>query len=152
MGSTSSCSFDTSIYAHARLGALDLKKDIAGHSESVKIFLFLPHTSRYCATNYHHSSILSIPVKGVATTNDIVVKLQRLGFSSYEAKAYLALVQKHPAHGYEISKISRVPTAKIYETLVRLKHKGAIIDSNTDPVKYYPVPPETLLCSLKEMF
>jgi len=59
-------------------------------------------------------------------------------------------VLKHPAHGYEISKIARIPPAKIYETLSRLKNKGAIIDSNTDPTKYYPVPPETLLGRLKQ--
>lgn len=82
--------------------------------------------------------------------NDIILKLQQLGFSSYEAKAYHALVLKHPAHGYEISKIARVPPAKIYETLARLKNKGAIIDSSTDPAKYYPVPPETLLGRLKQ--
>lgn len=86
------------------------------------------------------------------STNDVIFKLQQLGFSSYEAKAYYALVQKHPANGYEVSKIAKIPPAKIYETLTRLKNKGAIIDSNTEPVKYYPLPPDTLLPRLKKDF
>lgn len=76
--------------------------------------------------------------------------MEQLGFSSYEAKAYYALIQKSPSNGYEISKTARIPPAKIYETLKRLKNKGAVIGSNTDPVKYYPVPTEVLLSKLKQ--
>lgn len=84
--------------------------------------------------------------------NDIILKLTELGFSSYEAKAYFALLQKHPSIGYEVSKIAKIPTAKIYETLTTLKNKGAIMVSNSEPVYYYPVPPETLLKRLKNDF
>lgn len=73
----------------------------------------------------------------------------QLGFSSYEAKAYVALLQKHPTIGYEVSKISKIPTSKIYETLINLKNKGAIMVSDSEPVNYYPIPPETLLQRLK---
>lgn len=86
------------------------------------------------------------------TANDITWKLQQLGFSSYEAKAYCALLQKHPAHGYEVSKVAKIPPSKIYETLARLKSKGAVIDSSTDPVRYYPVAPDTLLHRLRQDF
>lgn len=51
---------------------------------------------------------------------DVILKLEQLGFSSYEAKAYYTLLRKHPANGYEISKIGKIPAAKIYDTL-RLK-------------------------------
>ena len=84
--------------------------------------------------------------------NDIIIKLMQLGFSSYEAKAYVALLQKHPAIGYEVSKISKIPTSKIYETLINLKNKGAIMVSDSEPVNYYPIPPETLLQRLKKDF
>lgn len=84
--------------------------------------------------------------------NDIINKLMQLGFSSYEAKAYVALLQKHPTIGYEVSKISKIPTSKIYETLISLKNKGAIMVSNSEPVNYYPIPPETLLKRLKNDF
>lgn len=89
-------------------------------------------------------------MEGVNTVNEIVFKLQQLGFSSYEAKAYYALLQKHPAHGYEVSKVAQIPPSKIYETLARLKSKGAVLDSNSDPVRYIPVSPEVLLPRLKQ--
>ncbi|MDR3562728.1 MAG: helix-turn-helix domain-containing protein [Negativicutes bacterium] len=82
--------------------------------------------------------------------NSILLRLEQLGFSSYEAKAYLALLRKHPANGYEVSKISRIPVAKIYDTLNRLKVKGAVAESGTDQGKYYPVPPEALMNKLKQ--
>jgi HTH-type transcriptional regulator, sugar sensing transcriptional regulator len=84
--------------------------------------------------------------------NDIILKLEQLGFSSYEAKAYYALARKHPANGYEISKIGKVPSAKIYDTLNRLKMKGAIIESSNEPGRYYPVPSEKLLAKLNQEF
>lgn len=84
--------------------------------------------------------------------NDIILKLEQLGFSSYEAKAYYALIRKYPINGYEMSKIGKIPSAKIYETIHRLKMKGAIIESPTETGKYYPVPAETLLGKLKQEF
>ncbi|ATW26528.1 TrmB family transcriptional regulator [Candidatus Formimonas warabiya] len=84
--------------------------------------------------------------------SEIIHKLEQLGFSSYEAKAYYTLIRKHPANGYEISKIGRIPAAKIYDTLNRLKIKGFIIESSTETGKYYPVPPGNLLSRVKEDF
>ncbi len=34
--------------------------------------------------------------------DETINKLAQFGFSTYEAKAYLALLQKNPAIGYEI--------------------------------------------------
>jgi HTH-type transcriptional regulator, sugar sensing transcriptional regulator len=59
--------------------------------------------------------------------NDLLLKLEKLGLSSYEAKALVALMQRHPANGYEVSKLAKIPPSKIYETLQRLKNKGVII-------------------------
>lgn len=84
--------------------------------------------------------------------NDIILKLEQLGFSSYEAKAYYALVRKYPINGYEISKIGNIPSAKIYDTINRLKIKGAIVESTAESGKYYPVPPDILLARLKQEF
>lgn len=84
--------------------------------------------------------------------NDLIFKLTELGFSSYEAKAYFALLQKNPAIGYEVSKIARIPTSKIYETLSNLKNKGAIISSSSEPVYYSPVDPKILFKKIKYGF
>lgn len=83
--------------------------------------------------------------------NDLLLKLEKLGLSSYEAKALLAIMEKHPANGYEISKLAKIPPAKIYETLKRLKNKGVIItDEQVEPIRYYPIPHEKLIHMLKQ--
>ena len=46
---------------------------------------------------------------------DLVEKLKDIGFNSYEAKVYIALLKKHPATGYEISKIANIPQARTYD-------------------------------------
>lgn len=84
--------------------------------------------------------------------NDIILKMEQLGFSPYEAKAYYTLLRKHPANGYEISKIGKIPAAKIYDTLNRLKISGVIVESGTEAGKYYPIPPAKLIEQVKENF
>lgn len=79
----------------------------------------------------------------------ILKRLEMLGFTTYEAKAYYALLQKYPANGYEISKLSQIPPSKIYETLQKLKNRGAIMDSQTEPVLYLPVEPAALFSQIK---
>lgn len=75
----------------------------------------------------------------------ILKEMQKIGFTSYEAKIYLALLHRNPATGYEISKISGVPQAKVYENILRLGNRGAVLNVGNDPVKYVPLPPEKLL-------
>lgn len=81
---------------------------------------------------------------------NVLKKLEALGFGAYEAKAYYALLRKHPANGYEISKLAQIPPSKIYETLTKLKNRGAVLDSQSDPVQYYPVQPEVLFSRLQQ--
>jgi len=73
-----------------------------------------------------------------------------LGFSTYEAKAYYALLRKHPAIGYEVSKLAQIPPSKIYETLTKLKNRGAVLDSQSEPIQYYPVDPVVLLREIQQ--
>jgi sugar-specific transcriptional regulator TrmB len=84
--------------------------------------------------------------------DDAVLGLTRLGFSAYEAKAYLALLQKSPAIGYEVSKAARIPTAKVYETLAGLVRKGFALVSATEPARYVPVAPKALTARLRSEF
>lgn len=37
---------------------------------------------------------------------DLVEKLKEIGFNTYEAKVYIALLKKYPATGYEVSKLA----------------------------------------------
>ena len=78
----------------------------------------------------------------------VISKLSELGFSGYEAKAYIALTKDHPSTAYEIAKSSGVPTSKIYEVLAKLLEKRIIYPLNEDNAKtkrYIPMNPEEVL-------
>ncbi len=51
---------------------------------------------------------------------DLLGALNKTGFTEYEAKVYLALLDDNPATGYQISKTSNIPRSMVYETLSRL--------------------------------
>lgn len=76
---------------------------------------------------------------------ELIKEMQKIGFTSYEAKIYLALLKNNPATGYEISKLSGVPQAKVYENILRLNNLGAVLSLGSDPIKYVPLPAEELL-------
>ncbi len=83
---------------------------------------------------------------------DLVERLQELGFSAYEAKAYLALLRKNPSTGYELSRISGIPSAKIYETIDRLQSRGALAIVLGNPVRYVPITPGELISRVRCRF
>lgn len=79
---------------------------------------------------------------------DVIGRLQELGMSGYEAKAYIALVSAgEPLNGYEVAKRSGVPRSTVYETLGKLTASGATYEVRTpgDTVAYLPLPPKSLL-------
>ncbi|MFY9269523.1 MAG: helix-turn-helix domain-containing protein [Candidatus Manganitrophaceae bacterium] len=85
-----------------------------------------------------------MPVK----TKEILQKLSEIGFSEYEAKSYLALVQKNPSTAYEIGKESGVPSSKVYEVLNKLKERGVILaldEEEGKPKRYIPQHPDEFL-------
>lgn len=85
----------------------------------------------------------------MAGLNELVQQLQALGFSQYEARAYCALLQKSPANGHEVAKLAGIPTSKVYETLERLKHKGAALVQRSEPTLWAPVPHRELVGRLR---
>lgn len=77
--------------------------------------------------------------------------LTRIGFTEYEAKVYLALLQESPATGYQLSKKSGVPRSMVYESLGRLAARGAVLDSVEGRATLYrPLPPDILLNRYEE--
>jgi Cd2+/Zn2+-exporting ATPase len=78
--------------------------------------------------------------------NDPIEKLAKIGFSKYEAKAYVALLGKSPVTGYELSKLSGVPRSMIYEVAGKLNARGAVMTVRTGKsTKYAPVPADEFL-------
>jgi HTH-type transcriptional regulator, sugar sensing transcriptional regulator len=86
----------------------------------------------------------------VAGLDELVERLQALGFSQYEARAYCALLQKSPANGHEVAKTAGIPTSKVYETLERLHHKGAVLVQRSEPTLWAPVPHRELVGALRQ--
>jgi predicted transcriptional regulator len=85
--------------------------------------------------------------------DETIALLERLGFSTYEARAYLALVQRSPLNGYEVAKLSRVPRPNIYAVLQRLEERGAVVRLDTPTgVRYAAVPPTELVQRLETRF
>jgi predicted transcriptional regulator len=73
------------------------------------------------------------------------VLLQDLGFSDYEARAYIALLQRSPLNGYELAKASGLPRANVYSVLQKLEERGAVVRHDSPSgVRYAPVPPAAL--------
>lgn len=77
--------------------------------------------------------------------SEVIRILQDLNFTEYEAKAYLALLDKSPLTGYAISLNSGVPRSKIYEVLNGMVERGDIMISHEDPSLYTPLQPQELI-------
>ncbi len=72
--------------------------------------------------------------------NTIAERLASIGFSAYEAKAYIALLKKNPLTAYELAKASGIPTSKIYEVLSRLTEKKVVSPLGDEGTpKYFPM-------------
>jgi sugar-specific transcriptional regulator TrmB len=83
---------------------------------------------------------------------DVVGRLIELGFSQYEAQAYLGLVGKEPMTGYALSNATGIPQPKVYETLRRLERKGVAVPLPGDPARFVALPPAQLLSQLEGDF
>ena len=84
---------------------------------------------------------------------DVVALLQQLGFTEYEARAYLALLQRNPLNGYELAKVSGLPRANIYAVLQKLEERGAVVRIETpDGSRYAPVAPTELTQRIASRF
>jgi len=78
--------------------------------------------------------------------SNLVERWMDVGFTEYEAKAYVALLRLGPATGYQIAKESGVPRSMVYEILNKLIVRGAVAtQSLAEMMRYAPVPPDQLL-------
>jgi len=79
--------------------------------------------------------------------------MKRLGFSEYECKAYLKLLEEFPLNGYTLSKNSGIPRSRIYEVLKNLMDKQMVFEQTEEKNKvYYPVAPDVFIKKLKESY
>jgi sugar-specific transcriptional regulator TrmB len=76
---------------------------------------------------------------------DVIDLLKNMQFTEYEAKAYLALLEKEPMTGYGVALHSGVPRSKIYEVLGNMASRGDIVVSHEEPPQYSPLSPTELI-------
>ena len=77
---------------------------------------------------------------------ELILNLMTAGFTEYEAKVYIALLNENPATGYQLSKKSGIPRSMVYEALGRLHARGAVLKSEEQRATFFrPLPPDVLL-------
>ncbi|MGA2973309.1 MAG: helix-turn-helix domain-containing protein [Candidatus Bathyarchaeia archaeon] len=76
------------------------------------------------------------------STSRIMGHLRRVGLTSYESEAYLALLQRREMTAEEISKMTSVPITRVYGTLEQLMQKGFARIVESRPKKFHAISPE----------
>lgn len=86
-------------------------------------------------------------------TSKSVEQLMQLGFTRYEAQAYVALLKESPLSGYELARRSAVPRANIYEVLDHLEERGIVMRVDEEgSTRFVPIASEELLGRLRRDF
>ena len=68
--------------------------------------------------------------------------LRRVGLTSYEAEAYIALLSRRELTAEEISRITSVPITRVYGTLEQLMLKGFARIVETRPKQFHAISPD----------
>jgi len=71
--------------------------------------------------------------------------LTSLGLTSYEARAYLALIRRDSSAAAEVSRLSRLPRQRVYDVLTSLVDKGLATTRPGTPVKYSAADPQVAM-------
>ncbi len=82
--------------------------------------------------------------------NNLSDRLEKIGFSANEARAYITLLAHSPCTAYELGKNSEVSRTMIYDIIKRLIQKNAIVEINSKSKYYAAVPYNDLLKKYKE--
>ncbi len=75
----------------------------------------------------------------------MIEKLKKLGLSSYESRAYLALLKLGNAVADEIAINAKIPMGRIYGVLSNLEEVHLVLIQATRPKRYVPAEPATAL-------
>ena len=78
-------------------------------------------------------------------------KLKQLGFTGYEAHAYLTLLKLGESEANEIAVDAGIPMGRIYNVLSSLEEKRLIRAQDTRPKKYSGVEPKTAMERLSKI-
>lgn len=83
----------------------------------------------------------------------IVSRLRDVGFSLYEARLYLALLQEGSQNGNEVAKRAAVPSSKVYAALDKLATAGFVQSSRRgSSTRWAAIPPDELVTRLRRHY
>lgn len=80
----------------------------------------------------------------------ILTGLKRIGFTEYEAKAYLLLLNLGQSSAREIADTSDIPRSRIYSVLKTLIEKGFISPIEGTPTFYLPLDPDPIFTVIRD--
>jgi sugar-specific transcriptional regulator TrmB len=81
---------------------------------------------------------------------ELLGNIQAMGLTQYEAKVYLSLVPLGLSNAYQISKISGVPRARVYDVLDGLVQHGLVMKQESEGGAHYSsLPVDVFLESMK---
>jgi sugar-specific transcriptional regulator TrmB len=76
---------------------------------------------------------------------EVINILKEFGLGEYEAKAYLALLERGKISARIVSEVTRIPYTKIYQVLQNLERFGFIISVSGKPRRHMAVSPKKAL-------
>lgn len=90
-----------------------------------------------------------MPARTDAARN-MTMDLKSLGFSEYEARIYICLLEASPSTAYELAKKSGVPRPNTYTALTALSDRGAAMPVSESPVRYVAKDPRQMFDAIAE--
>jgi HTH-type transcriptional regulator, sugar sensing transcriptional regulator len=79
----------------------------------------------------------------------VIERLMQVGFSSQEARVYVALLCQPSATGYEIAKVAGLQRANVYQVLAGLTERGVVEQVSASPARFVALPPAEVLGRVK---
>lgn len=79
----------------------------------------------------------------------MIERLVEVGFSSQEARVYVAALQRPSATGYELAKLAGLQRANVYQVLTALVDRGVVEQVSDSPARFVARPPAAVLGRIK---
>jgi HTH-type transcriptional regulator, sugar sensing transcriptional regulator len=81
-----------------------------------------------------------------------IAGLKKIGFTEYEAKAYLILLNLGQSTAREIADTSEIPQSRIYSVLKTLVEKRFITTSKGTPAYFLPLDPDPIFTTIRDEY
>lgn len=83
---------------------------------------------------------------------ELIRRFKKVGLSTNEAKAYIALIKESPVTGYQLARNCGIVRSMIYEVLGKLMDKGGVTVIKGRSDLYSPLAPEEFLSRLEREY